>query len=204
MNRLKQLKDNNRGWGLLELLVVFSILTVITSVASFSLSLTPSTQAKELLYSLDSMISRTKSGSITKAGDVYMKVSNNGNNIVIEYYEDGLENPKEKNLLGDKNRVKLYYKMKDLTTGTETDYFEVTSSQPIYFAFDRRTTGFLSLKASSEKDIWETVTTTNWLNGTNEYYCVDLMVTVGEKDKALVEYHIELGPVTGTHYKDLK
>lgn len=197
MNKLKKLQKDNRGLSLLELLVVFSVMTVIMSIASFSLSLTPGTQAKELLYSLDSMFSRTKTGSITKAGNVYMKVVNKDGKYAIEYYEDGIK--KEHSTLGSDGQVFLYYQMND-----GGDYELVDTGEVLYFSFDRRTTGFQTLITASQKDSSFTAPS-NWKNSTEEFSCTGLKVTVGKyPGNTMVEYHIDLGIVTGTHYKDLK
>lgn len=195
----QKLKANNQGLSMIELIVIMGILSVIFAVTSFSLALTPSTEAKKVVSNVDAMISRTKVGTLAKTGDVYMEIYiNSAGKVILNYYED--DKLKETDTLTKKD-VTIYY---DLDGGATK--VELTKGKSLILAFDRRTTGFVTLKdaaemaenrnASSSSGVTSSGNT-NLVGG--DVKCNKIWVAGGT-----VEYYIEIGPTTGTHYKSIK
>lgn len=185
LKRLELLKSDNRGITIIEFLICFAILLGLMAIASFSLGMTPGTQAKETTQTINAMISRAKAGTLVRTGDVYMKVAVESGCVVVEYYEDGKLN--EKHIVSTKDKVFVGYKV-----GSSTSYTEITSTKPLYLGFDRRTTGFVSLKAVEERvGITPTYSTTD--------FCTGIVIRGADWDSPLVEYSLTLYPTTGTH-----
>lgn len=219
MKKLKGLWCDNRGLTFIELLMIIAIMGVIFSVASLSLGLRPSTEAKKTVLSINSMITRTKVGTLAKTGDVYMavKVLDSGK-IMLYYYED--DKMVDSEMLTE-HEVSVYFTTKkgDPETLRQTDAVQLGNGESLVLAFNRRTSGFLSLmksynkSASTDFDDSDTALDSSnqykppsampssWLDAsdTSDDFCTYIWVSGGS-----VEYTITLGPVTGSHYADVQ
>lgn len=174
---MRGLQKNNQGVTLIELLVVFSLVAVVLSVWGISTALTPSTEAKRTIESIDSMIARLKVGALTKTGDVYMEINSDAKGIIsVKYYEDDVLLVKEALTSGG---VQVSYEVTSGTGGT------LGRNQSIYLAFDRRTGGFTSMDEALR------MATGTPVSGTR--MCENIVVTGGPR-----EFNIKLGAVTGS------
>ncbi len=68
------MKRNNKGYTLVELIVIFAILAVMIGVTSLSLSYLFGTQARECAQKVSTLLSETKTGSMSRF-DEKMKLS---------------------------------------------------------------------------------------------------------------------------------
>lgn len=187
MKKFKKIWNNNGGYTLIELLAVVGLLALLAGIYSFSLGLTPSTQAKETTQNINSLISRTKSGSLTKTGSVYMKITmDDKNQVRLEYYEDGAL--KEWDIVSTSDQVQVGY---FTTSSTGTNYTIITKSNPLYLAFDRRSTGFVTIEEAAKLD---------GVNGRENAKCNEIVVWGGTKDANVAEYSVEISPTTGSHF----
>ncbi len=193
MKRLKAILKENRGFTMVEVLVVLSVLAVVFGISSLSLGIQPATEAKKVSYSIDSMISRTKAGTLARAGDVYMEIQCDASGkIILNYYED--DTLKESEVL-TKYGTGVAYTL----VGSSTKEF-LNKNESLILAFDRRTTGFLTLyEAAALSD------TGSGLIDVSEK-CSDIWIVGGYVDysetvdsQGGVQYQIKLGPTTGTH-----
>lgn len=198
MNMLRKLKDNHDGITFIEMLVCFSLLIVMMSVASFSLGLTAGTQAKETTQTINAMISRTKVGALTRTGNVYMIVyMDSKNQIVCEYYENG--GLREGYTVSSKDKVQVGYTCNSSSCGTciggsyhFLSYTGTDKDRVLYLSFNRNTGGF------------ETVAQSAILGGDSAHtvtgHCTEIFIWGGTQTGSVVDYSITLGPVTGTHF----
>ncbi len=190
LKTLKSLKNNNQGLSLIEFIVVCGILAVILGVSSFSLGLTPATEAKKVIYNVDAMISRTKVGSLAKEGDVYMEIYiNDKEQVVLNYYENDIL--RETEVLTSRT-VTVKYETRD----GESDTLEAKES--LVLSFDRRTTGFDTLDVSAGLTAGSTGTHHTTVVSHSGDYCKKIIVSGNT-----VTYEIVLGPVTGSHEKNI-
>lgn len=190
---MKKLMKNNKGMTLLELIVVLGISGVIMGIASFSLAMQPSSEAKKTVMSIDAMMTRTKTSSLAKEGDIYMQIYMDGVKVVLNYYENGKLYDSE--VLAER-KVEVHYAVTNGDRGTAET---LRAGESLILSFNRRTTGFLTLK-----DAW-TLAAGNGtvvLNSTNAHdeaaFCTNIWVSGGT-----VEYFIDLGAATGTHYPSI-
>lgn len=186
-----KLKHNNQGLTIIELLAVLGIMAVLFTFTAFSLSITPASEAKKVVANVDAMISRTKVGSLAKTGDVYMEVHIDSKGTVsLNYYEDDVM--KETEVLTTR-AVEIGY----LTTTGSTETI-LGTNQSLVLAFDRRTTGFLTLTEAAALTAGSRGNPHTINAATGNTYCNKIYVRGGT-----VEYFIEIGPTTGSHYRNV-
>ncbi len=179
--QMSQFASNNKGVTLVELLVVVSIMSVLLSVVGISMAITPSTEAKRTIASIDSTISRTKVGTLTKTGDVYMEIySDDRGAIWVKYYENDQVISSDKLSSGN---VTVSYSVNGSVVG---NLGNDNRNKSIYIAFDRRTGGFTSLEQAAYL--------ANGTSATANNMCDWIYVKGGP-----MEYNLKLGAVTGTH-----
>lgn len=200
---MKKVLKDNRGLSLLEIVVVLSMMVVVAGVASLSLAIIPSSEAKKSVTSVDSMMTRTRTGTLTRAGNVVMAVSVALDGAVsVSYYEQSDPDKaaslflKEQEILSDGDNVLVYYYTdKEMSVGKP-----LSAGSSIGFSFSRNTMGFQ--KISEAKGIFTSTltgagTTLGTVKDDNEY-CYFIEFIGGG-----TSYHIELSPLTGSHYSSL-
>lgn len=199
---MKRIMKNNSGFSMIELIAVVSIMALITSVAGFSLAMKPASEAKKTVLNIDAMMTRTRSGTLAKAGAVYMEVAILGDSSVeLRYYEEnksGVPTIVEKEILSTSDNVEVYYTVQsgqpdDLSSANAT---KLTHTHPLVLSFNRSTTGFQSMQKTAE--ISHVSNTLYGASATTTSHCYKIWITTGT-----VEYFIDLGPLTGTHYPSI-
>lgn len=179
--KLNQISKNNKGFTLVEFLVGVAIISVIVTFTSLSISIQPATIAKSAANELNSILGRSKNATLTKTGDIYIKISEENDVINLYYYENDILITTQKLA---SHGVKMSYK-----TSSGTSYLD--SSKSLYIAFDRRAGGFQTLtQAAALASASGTGTAVE-----GNLYCTELTFT-----GASVEHTIKLGTHTGTHY----
>lgn len=84
------MKKHNRGFTLIELIVVFAIIAVMAGIVSLSISTVGSTNAKQGASDISSMISKCRMGALSRAGDSYLSIESSDGKLLCIYYENGL------------------------------------------------------------------------------------------------------------------
>lgn len=69
------MKHDNRGFSLVELIVVAAILSVCTGIVAVSISAVSSSQARKCAVSIDAALSQCRVRAMSRAGEVYMTLS---------------------------------------------------------------------------------------------------------------------------------
>lgn len=189
-----KLCNDNKGFSLVEALVVVALLALLVTVTSFSLGLPAATQAKKTTLGIDALIGRTKTGTLAKTGDVFLIISvDSDERIVAAYYEDGIK--KEWDTFSEPEKVKLYYV---LNNGADSSKVELEKDECIVLGFDRRTNGFVYLDESTSRATGNNIISASDAIGDPDDFTTKLIVVGGQ-----VEYYIELGRVTGSTFKNV-
>jgi len=166
------MKKNNRGFTLVEIIVVVVIMGVLVGIISLSISSVFSSRARRCASEMDAYISMCKVNSMSRAGCIYIVLDLDGDgNIRGRYYEDSDYVPDDASLrdtatFSDSNVAATF-----TTGGTET---ALSDTNTLTLSFDRNTGAF------------------NPQSGGN--YCTSISLTSGRT------YVITLIPSTGNHY----
>ncbi len=167
------MRRNHRGFTLVEVIVVVSILSALTGIISLSVSSVFSVRVRRCATEINAFISMCKVNSMSRGGDIriVLDVDDNGG-IRGRYYEDGSPGaePKSTEIFSDAN-VSAEFTVGGVTTALSSD-------NPLTLSFDRSTGGFKPCAMA----------------GTEKIYCTSISVTGGKT------YVITLVPSTGNHY----
>jgi prepilin-type N-terminal cleavage/methylation domain-containing protein len=177
---MKKLKGN-RGFSLVELIVVIAILGVMTTVGGYALTAISSANAKECARELEAALISTRTHSYSN--DV-QAVDSNGENAAtgprvaeVTFYKgaDGIYMEKsfesEPKKIGG-SRVSVAYL---LSGGTDEDYVDICSpeSNPkITFSFNRSSGAFRTMK----------------VDGSSAGMCESIRITSGSKTYTITCY----------------
>lgn len=171
------MKDN-RGFSLVELLVVILLIGLLISVLAMSVSGIFTSEAQKTIKNVNSLISKSKVQSMTRAGDVCVVVYRNADGSVIgEYCENGTVISTEK--LGGSFGTLSY---------TDSDGNTVVLADPankLYIAFERDT-GALKTIGDSASGAGAA--------GADTAYCSTILMQISSR-----EFEITLIQSTGKH-----
>lgn len=84
----KERQLNNKGFSLLELLIVIAIIVIVSVATTVSLSVISKGNAKKVNKNIYSTLSYLKTTTMSKSGDWYMELSKSGNEYVISTYRE--------------------------------------------------------------------------------------------------------------------
>ena len=85
------MKINNKGFTLVELIVVVVIIGVLAGMIGVSVSSVSSARARRCAESVDMLISKCRVGALSHTGDVKLELSlDSKGNLVGSYYEGGI------------------------------------------------------------------------------------------------------------------
>jgi len=172
---------NNKGFSMIELIIIIALISIILSVMGLSLTYAFSNNAKGCATQANSSISKLKVNSLSRAGKIYTIFEVEGGNIVAKYYENGVL--KDETVLSD-SRVVFSFTITD--GGTEVDYI-LSATSKLILAFDRTTGGFKNnpeaVRLTSETGIVS-----------DAGFCSKIEISAGSRT-----YTIKLAPSTGGH-----
>ena len=69
------MKKNDKGFTLIEMLVVIIVIGILASVSALSLNTLNSTSAKSCSSELNAYISKCRVQSLSRAGDIYIMIN---------------------------------------------------------------------------------------------------------------------------------
>ena len=133
------MKRNNRGFSLVELIVVVAILGACVGLITASISTVSSSQARKCAASLDAALSRCRVAAMSRAGTVSLTLSADGDGVVtVKQSEKNGETVTEtaSDQVGT-SRCAVSYQVKDETDAKALDAAGITLS------FDRDTGAFV-------------------------------------------------------------
>ena len=166
------MKKNNKGFTLLELIVIIAILAVVVGLAVVSLSPILSTAAKQAAVTAKSKIYQCKTDCLAKDADkTCLVLSNDEGYLVATYYEGDLTTELSSEKLTNRKAILTY-------GGTE-----LSEGQKLFINFNKSTGSVKRFGVASElSDVPEAGSSSN----------CDLTITSG-----ITTYELRIDPVTG-------
>lgn len=150
---------NNKGFSLLEMIIVIAILAVVASVSFVGLGYLYTTNIKSSVKKINSSLLKTQSYTTAKSiggRDVGMRIKvDTQGNYCVEYL--GITEQADE-VIGKKNLTVKCYK-------SDGSVQQVTSSSPVDIYFDRATGGLLPV-AEGGSTYWSKIEITT--NGANQ------------------------------------
>lgn len=165
--------QRNKGFSMIELIIAIALLGVAITLIGGSISQIFSLDQRQCANELNAAISRCKIGAMSRAGDVYLKLSVSGDGVFCTYYENDTQIEQEK--IG---KAALAISYTDDAGASHT----VTETAPLYLSFVRTTGAFLTVGDAQQL--------ADSAAAPADYYCKTIHIGA---------YRIELIPVTGRH-----
>lgn len=145
---------NNKGFSLVELIIVLAILAVVTGVSFVALGYVYGKNVKSTIEKVDNSLLKIQSYTMSKSTggrDIYMRLTKKSDGYYVEYWHAGIGTGApallESENIGKKNyTITAYYD--GGSSGTVTVGSAQNSQVDIYF--DRSTGGLLPLTAGGD------------------------------------------------------
>ncbi len=138
-----KIKHNNKGFSLIELIIVIAILSIVTSTVVVGVGYLYSTNVKSSLKKLNSALMKTQSYTTTKSiqsRDIALKITKDSTGCVLHYVDMTNSDAEIAGMDAEKiGNSKIYVALEYSDGTTQT----VDSSNPGYVCFDRATGGLL-------------------------------------------------------------
>ena len=84
------MKTNNKGFTMVELIVVMLIIGIITVIVGLTISTSTSARAEGTASSVNALISKCRAGCLSKTGNVYLTLAVDNGSLVCRYYENDI------------------------------------------------------------------------------------------------------------------
>lgn len=106
----KERQLNNKGFSLLELLIVMAIIVIVSVATTVSLTVISKGNAKKVNKNLYSTLSSLKTTTMSKSGDWYMEIVKSGNQYEINTYKEVDVKDADGNVTGKESVLDESYK----------------------------------------------------------------------------------------------
>ncbi|MBQ2800955.1 MAG: prepilin-type N-terminal cleavage/methylation domain-containing protein [Lachnospiraceae bacterium] len=140
---------NNKGFSLVELIIVIAILAVVSSVSIVGLSYVSSTNVKSTVRKINSSLLKTQNYTMSKSSggrDIGMRLTlDSSGNYCIQYIGMGQTDE----VIGKSNIIIKCYKTDNSV--------QTVASGPVEIYFDRATGGLLTADASVPNVYWNKI-----------------------------------------------
>ena len=135
------MKKNNRGFTLVELIVVITILAIVSAIVGVSVSTVSSAREKRCAAEINSLLGMTKMKCLSRSGNVYVVIRQEGNELVYDYYEGVDPADSSRGQLTDQDRLAKGVAVKySIGGGTEKI---ISETETLTLKFNRTTGGLL-------------------------------------------------------------
>lgn len=150
------MKRNNRGYTLVELMVVIAILAVLSAIALVSLSVLSSTGAQQCATKADALLSTCKINRMSRGGTIYIRLYLDGEGLVHgAYYEQ--EAPAAPEDTPAKDEVLSGRKVSvSFTSPDAADPVELADGVSLYVSFNRETGGLINFSSQADGTVADT------------------------------------------------
>jgi len=164
-------KKNNRGFTLIELIVVITILGVAAGLVGLTVGTAVSARAQGTATSVNMLISKCRTGCLTKTGGGDLTLSLEDSKLVGRYYENG-------SLVSTESFSVSGMIVRYTTDSADTGPY-LLADGALTISFDRSTGGLQPIDSLNPQ-----------IDGS---YCTSILFGTGRV------YTIEVVPVTGMH-----
>lgn len=139
---------NNKGFSLVELIIVLAILAVVTGTSFVAIGYVYGKNVKSSIEKIDSSLLKIQSYTMSQSTggrDIYLRLTKKSDGYYAEYWRTGGTSPIQSDNIGKKNfTITAYY------GGGASGSVEVNSASPVEIYFDRSTGGLLPLTAGGD------------------------------------------------------
>lgn len=168
---------NDKGFTLIELIVVMAILAVCTGIIAASVSTVSSSSAQKCANELNSAISRCRVNAMSRSGTVYLKVYRDSDGNVAEDYTESTAGGTSvsSDTIGSSGC--------GVTFTTDAEHSLDTSGTALYLSFDRGTGALRTLQQDGAGGVRDA-----------DSQCTSISVSGGGRT-----FTIRFFPATGAH-----
>lgn len=189
----QKLNTNNKGYSLVELVIVIAILAVLSGGVIYSVGLIFTSNAKSCANGIRTVMSDIKISTMGKA-DTYAEIYRDSNDdriyYVLHYKEKGSWVTSKPEKVGN-SRVSVYYSLEGSGDRRELTGSTVNGADNIYIACNRSTGSFIPLNKLSLSGCNCSYTDTPvehiYVEGGNRKYDLELVKLTGK-----VEFHAQI------------
>lgn len=146
---------NNKGFSLIELIIVIAILSIVTSTVVVGVGYLYSTNVKSSLKKLNSALMKTQSYTTTKAlgnGDIALKITKDSTGCVLHYVDKNNSDADIPGMEPEKIGNSRIFVALDYSDGNPP--VPVTTGQAAYICYDRATGGLWDATGKYVKKIY--------------------------------------------------
>ena len=171
------IKMKNKGFSLIELIVVMAIVALAGTLAWTSINAVFGFEAKKTVQYIYGALEKTKVEQMTKAGDSYLFLYTNNDGVFLDLYENGvkvLNEFEDGNKIGS-SKVSVTYKL----DGSEKP--QTLDSEGIVLAFNRSDGSFKTAGEALE------LHRENYSSSSERYY-ISITVSSGSTTRSITLY----------------
>lgn len=185
------MRDNNRGYSLVELIVVIAILAIVAGTLTVILPMN-GPKVKECATTIEGALKETRTDVLSRES-AYMTLGMDASGKKYEISISG----KNKVYVGDSGTtIRVYYQMEDGTVPS-TNYFDIDTGHQLILSYNRASGAFRPMISTVNGDGSVTYVECTESGVTQNCYCTKIEVSRGSKTM-----NVNLVRDTGKAYLD--